>query len=113
MIYEMLGLCNACEHLMNYFTLAYPSVLLCVSAVWFSLLRWSSTCWWEQMRGTHVVIREVMVSLLSHLDLSTLGFLVGLWPMYQLDSYFTIFVPVDLVSVWFWHRRVLWITVRS
>jgi len=39
MIYEMLGLCNACEHLMNCFTLAYPYGLLCVSAVWFSLLR--------------------------------------------------------------------------
>jgi len=34
------------------------------SAVWFSLLRWSSTCWCEQMRGTPVVNREVMVPLL-------------------------------------------------
>jgi len=38
--------------------------LLCVLYVWFSLLRWSSTCWCEQMRGTPMVIREVMVPLL-------------------------------------------------
>jgi len=37
-----------------------------------------------------------MVPLLNSLDLSTMGFLVGLWPMYQFNSYFTIFVPIEL-----------------
>jgi len=46
-----------------------------------------------------VVIREVMVPLLSSLDLSTLGFLVGLWPMYQFNSYFTILFRLNFVSV--------------
>ena len=41
--------------------LAYPSVIV----VWYSLLRWSSTCWYEQMRGTRMANREVMVPLLS------------------------------------------------
>jgi len=29
--------------------LAYPSVIVVCSAVWYFLLRWSSTCWCEQM----------------------------------------------------------------
>jgi len=45
--------------------LAYPSVIVVCSAVWYSLLQWSSTCWCEHMRGTPVVNREVMVPLLS------------------------------------------------
>jgi len=44
--------------------LAYPCVIVVCSAVWYSLLWWSSTCWCEQIRGTLVVNREVMVSLL-------------------------------------------------
>jgi len=43
---------------------AYPSVIVVCSIVWYSLLRWSSTCWCEQMQGTLVVNREVMVPLL-------------------------------------------------
>ena len=45
--------------------LAYPSIIVACSTVWYSLLRWSSTCWCEQMRGTPVVNRKVMVPLLS------------------------------------------------
>ena len=65
--------------------LVYPSVCLLYDLyVWFSLLRWSSTCWCEQMRGTPVVNREVMVPLLSHLGWILLlwAFFLGLWPMY-------------------------------
>jgi len=43
--------------------LAYPIFIVVRSAVWYSLLRWSSTCWCEQMRGTFADNREVMVSL--------------------------------------------------
>jgi len=44
--------------------LAYPFVIIVCYVVWYSLLRWSSTCWCEQMRGTTVVNKEMMVSLL-------------------------------------------------
>jgi len=40
--------------------LAYPTFIV----VWYSLLRWSSTCWCKQMGGTPVVNMEVMVPLL-------------------------------------------------
>jgi len=44
--------------------LAYPTFIVVCSVVWYSLLRWSSTCsWCEQMRGTPVGNREVMVPL--------------------------------------------------
>ena len=67
-----------------FWALAYPSVVVC-SAVWVSLLRWSSTCWCEQMRGTPVVNREVMVCcLVDWTWASTLCLLLGLWPMYYL-----------------------------
>ena len=48
-----------------------PFCFVVCSAMWFSLLRWSSTCWCEQMRGTPVTNREVMVPLLSRLDLGS------------------------------------------
>ena len=44
-----------------FLALAYPFVFV----VWYSLLRWSSTCWCEQIRGTPVVNKEVMVPLLN------------------------------------------------
>jgi len=43
--------------------LAYPTFIVMRSAVWYSLLRWSSTDWCEQMRGTPMGNREVMVPL--------------------------------------------------
>jgi len=43
--------------------LAYPTFIVVCSAVWYSFLRWSSTCWCEQMRGTPAGNREVMVPL--------------------------------------------------
>jgi len=43
--------------------LAYPTFIIVCSVVWYSLLRWSSTCWCEQMRGTPVGNREVVVLL--------------------------------------------------
>jgi len=43
--------------------LAYPSFIVVCYAVWYSLLRWSSTCWCDHMRGTPVDNREVMVPL--------------------------------------------------
>jgi len=51
--------------------------LLYVLYVSFSLLRWSSTCWCEHMRGTPVVNKEVMVPLLSHL-----GWILLLWAFF-------------------------------
>jgi len=45
--------------------LAYLFIIVVCSAVWYSLLRWSSTCWCEQMRGTPVDNRKMMVPLLS------------------------------------------------
>jgi len=66
-----------------FLALAYPSVIFVCSVVWFSLLRWSSTCWCEQMRGTPVVNREVMVPLLSlWIDFCFWTFQLGLRPMY-------------------------------
>jgi len=41
--------------------LAYPTFFVVCSVVWYSPLRWSSTCWCEQMRGTPVGNKEVMV----------------------------------------------------
>jgi len=41
--------------------LAYPTFIVVCFAAWYSLLRWSSTCWCEQMRGTPAGNREVMV----------------------------------------------------
>jgi len=43
--------------------LTYPNFIVVCSTVWYSLLRWSSTCWCEQMRGTPEGNREVMVLL--------------------------------------------------
>jgi len=40
-------------------------LLLCAPAVWYSYLRWSSTCWCEQRRGTPVDNREMVISLHS------------------------------------------------
>jgi len=48
----------------NFYALAYPTFIVVCSVVWYSLLRWSSTYWCEQMRGTPVDNKEVMV--LSH-----------------------------------------------
>ena len=45
--------------------LAYPTFVVVCSAVWYSLLRWSSTCWCEQMRGTPVGNMKVIVLLHS------------------------------------------------
>jgi len=59
--------------------LAYSFVVV----VWYSLLRWSSTCWCEQMRGTPMVNREVMVPLLSlWIDFCLWALHLGLRPMY-------------------------------
>jgi len=65
MIYKMLGLCNACDYLMNCFTLAYHVACLIVLYVVLLLLRWSSTCWCEQMREALEVNREGMIPLRS------------------------------------------------
>jgi len=46
-----------------FYTLVYPTFIVVCSAVWYSLLRWSSTCWCEQMRGTPTGNKEVMVPL--------------------------------------------------
>jgi len=63
--------------------LAYPSVIVVCFTVWYSLLWWSSTCWCEQMRGTPVLNREVMVPLLSFwIDFCFWAFHLGLRPMY-------------------------------
>ena len=63
--------------------LAYPSIFVVYPAVWYSLLRWSSSCWCEQMRGTPVVNREVMVPLLSlWVDFCLWALHLGLRPMY-------------------------------
>jgi len=43
--------------------LAYPTFVVVCSTVWYSLLRWSSTCWCEQRRGTPVNNREVVIPL--------------------------------------------------
>jgi len=62
--------------------LAYPTFIVVCSAVWYSLLRWSSTCWCEQMQGTPVDNRDVMVPPHSPrgLDFSFfMGFSLGLW----------------------------------
>jgi len=42
--------------------LAYPTFVVVRSAVWYSLLWWSSTCC-EQRRGTPVDNREVVIPL--------------------------------------------------
>jgi len=47
-----------------FYALAYPTFIVVCSVVWYSLLRWSSTYWCEQMRGTPVVNKEVVVPLL-------------------------------------------------
>ena len=47
------------------YTLAYPFSCLIALCVVLLLLRWSSIYWCEQMRGTPVVNKEVMVPLLS------------------------------------------------
>jgi len=49
----------------KYFSaLAYPSVVYCMFSVCgFLFFWWSSIYWCEQMRGTPVVNRELMVSL--------------------------------------------------
>ena len=63
--------------------LAYPSVFVVCSTVWYSLLRWSSTYWCEQMRGTPMFNREVMVPLLSlWIDFCLWALHLGLRPMY-------------------------------
>jgi len=43
--------------------LAYHTFIVVCSVVWYSLLRWSSTCWCEQMRETPAGNREMMVPL--------------------------------------------------
>jgi len=43
--------------------LAYSTFVVVCSAVWYSLLRWLSTCWCEQMRGTTADNMEVMIPL--------------------------------------------------
>jgi len=43
--------------------LTYPTFVVVCSAVWYSLLRWSSTCWCEHMRGTLVDNKEVVIPL--------------------------------------------------
>jgi len=40
--------------------LAYPTFVVVCSAVWYFLLRWSSTRWCEQMQGTPVDNRVVI-----------------------------------------------------
>jgi len=35
--------------------LAYPTFVVVCYAVWYSLSRWSSTCWCEQMQGVKPV----------------------------------------------------------
>ena len=70
-----------------FLALAYPSVVCCMFRMCdFLFLRWSSIYWWEQMRETSVVNREVMVPLRSppELDSTVLGFIIGLWSMYWL-----------------------------
>jgi len=42
----------------NFYALAYPIFIVVCSVVWYSLLRLSSTCWCEQIRGTPVDNRE-------------------------------------------------------
>jgi len=52
------------DYLMKLFwALAYPTFIVVCFVVWYSLLRWSLTCWCKQMRGTPVGNREVMVPL--------------------------------------------------
>jgi len=51
--------------------LAYPTFVMC-SAMWYTLLRWSSTCWCEQMRGTPASNRVVIVPLHSPRRLDTM-----------------------------------------
>jgi len=77
------------------------------SAVWYSLLRWSSTCWCEQMRGTPVGNREVIVPLhnLHGLDLSFFGLSLGSWPMYCF-LLITLLHLLDFSIVLCWHRGV-------
>ena len=58
--------------------LAYPFVFVVCPAVWYSLLRWALTCWCEQMRGTPVGNREVMVPLHSMHGL-VFSFFIGLF----------------------------------
>ena len=51
--------------LMKWFcALAYPTFFV-VWSVWYSLLRWSSTCWCEHMRGTPVGNRGMEIPLPS------------------------------------------------
>jgi len=78
MIYKMLGLCNACDYLMNYFTLAYPVACLIVLYVVLLLLRWSSTCWCEQMQEALEVNTEGMIPLRS-----LPGLILLLWVLLQ------------------------------
>jgi len=40
--------------------LAYPNFVVVCSVVWYSFLRWSSTRWCEQMRGTPADNRVVI-----------------------------------------------------
>jgi len=66
--------------------LAYPTFIVVCFAVWYSLLRWSSTCWCEHMQGTPADNREVMVPLHNQhrLDFSFFGLSLGLCPMYSI-----------------------------
>jgi len=73
--------------------LAYPTFFVVWSVVWNSLLRWSSTCWCEQMRGTPVGNRVVEILLHSPRGLvyNSLRVSLGLWPMYLLILRFIYF----------------------
>ena len=62
-----------------------PFCLFVVLCMVLLLLWWLSIYWCEQMRGTPVVNREVMVPLLSlWTGFCFWAFLLGQWPMYCL-----------------------------
>ena len=67
------------------FTLAYPTFIIVCSAVWYSLLRWSSTCWCEQMREHPRATGRwwfCCIICMGWFLVSLLGFSLGLRPMY-------------------------------
>jgi len=90
------------DYLMKLFwALAYPTFIVVCFVVWYSLLRWSLTCWCKQMRGTPVGNREVMVPLHSPRGLDFnffMGFSLGLWPMYLFVLGFIYFLLNSLSS---------------
>ena len=77
------------------------SACLIVLYVGLLLLRWSSTCWYEQMREALEVNQEEMIPLHSPfvLDIAFCGASLGLWSMFCL-LFNTLPLPVRLFN-WF------------